>query len=102
MTRQIEVQTNAYIRKSGFLQLLRSGELDNVPTRQSYAHTLSPFPSDSKTRTHPAARWDQRVTELMTVMSTGTPVNTPVLKGQTWFVIDATWFKHWIYFVSSR
>lgn len=42
-----------------------------------------------------------RAQELMLVMSTGTPVNLPVLPGQQWFIIDATWFRHWIAFVSS-
>jgi serine/threonine protein kinase len=101
LSRQIEAQSNAYLRKSGLLQILRGGNLDNPISSRSFDHSLSPYPSEIKTRVHPAVKWDKRVQELMTVMATSTPVNSPIREGQMWFVVDASWYKHWIYFVSS-
>jgi hypothetical protein len=99
--KQIEAQANSYLRKSQMLQRLRGNKLGNANTNHSFSHSLSPFPSEQKTRIHPAVKWDMRAQELMLVMSTGTPVNLPVQPGQQWFIIDATWFRHWITFVSS-
>eukprot|EP00602_Paraphysomonas_sp_CaronLab_P001195 CAMPEP_0185020012 /NCGR_PEP_ID=MMETSP1103-20130426/2600_1 /TAXON_ID=36769 /ORGANISM="Paraphysomonas bandaiensis, Strain Caron Lab Isolate" /LENGTH=713 /DNA_ID=CAMNT_0027550641 /DNA_START=303 /DNA_END=2444 /DNA_ORIENTATION=+ len=101
-TRQIEAQAASYVRKSQMLQTLKGNKLDNANTSRAYNHSLSPFPSEQKTRVHPAIKWDMRAQELMLVMSTGTPVNIPVSDGQEWFIVDATWFKHWIFFVSSK
>ncbi len=100
-SRQIEAQSTSYLRKSGLLQSLRSGNLEESATSKAFLQSFAPVPSEQKMRVHPAVRWDKRVQELMTVMSTGAPVNLPVKKGEMWFVIDATWFKHWICFVSS-
>lgn len=95
--RQIEAQTNAFTRNSSLMRSLRSGD-----KYKSFKGSMSPFPSEQKSRVHPAVKWDMRSQELMLIMSTGTPVNVPVLEGQLWFVIDAVWFRSWIHFVSSR
>lgn len=101
-TRQIEAQAASYVRKSQMLQQLRGNKLGNIHTSRAFNHSFSPFPSEQKTRVHPSVKWDMRAQELMLVMSTGTPVNIPVARGQQWFIIDAIWFKHWVSFVSSN
>ena len=70
-TRQIEAQAASYVRKSQMLQTLKGNKLDNANTSRAYNHSLSPFPSEQKTRVHPAIKWDMRAQELMLVMSTG-------------------------------
>ena len=100
-SKQIEAQASHYVRKSQMLQLLRSNKLGNKVASASFNHSLSPFPSDQKCRVHPAIKWDMRAEELMLVQATGTPVNKPISPGEQWFIIDATWFKHWIGFVAS-
>jgi hypothetical protein len=100
-SKQIEAQASSYIRKSKMLQLLRSNKLSNKVTGASFNHSLSPYPSEQKCRIHPSIKWDMRAEELMLVQVTGTPVNRPIAKGEQWFIIDATWFKHWITFVAS-
>ena len=95
-SKQIEAQASGYVRKSKMLQLLRSNKVSNKVTGASFHHSLSPYPSE-----HPAIKWDMRAEELMLVQATGTPVNKPMAPGEQWFIIDATWFKHWITFVAS-
>jgi hypothetical protein len=36
------------------------------------------------------------------VIETGKPLNSPIVWGEEWFVIDASWFRHWKSFVSSN
>jgi hypothetical protein len=100
-SKHIEAQANNYVRKSKMLQLLRSNKLTNKVTGNSFSHSMSPYPSEQKCRTHPSIKWDMRAEELMLIQATGTPVNKRVEVGEQWFIIDATWFKHWITFVAS-
>jgi hypothetical protein len=70
-SRQLEVQANALLRKSELLRMLRGNKLGNYNTSHSFKGTFSPFPSEQKTRIHPAVKWDMRAQELTLVMATG-------------------------------
>lgn len=72
--------------------------LDGIPESVS----LAPLPSEHRARQHPALKWQNRDAELKAVLDTGTPVNLPVVDGEEWYVVDASWFRHWVTFVSSN
>ena len=50
---------------------------------------------------HPAEHWNNRAQELDRVLQSGKPCSAPVVKGDVWYIIDATWFLHWLKFVTS-
>lgn len=50
---------------------------------------------------HPAEHWNNRSEELDRVLKSGKPPSAPVVAGDIWFIVDATWFKHWFTFVTS-
>src|SRR3546814_9751313 len=50
---------------------------------------------------HPAEHWNNRSEELSRVLQSGKAPSAPVEAGDVWYIIDATWFKHWLAFVTS-
>lgn len=91
----LSAQSLAYQRTS----LNRLGWL--IPSEQEQTESLAPFPSELRRKSHPAIKWEHRAHELKLVMSTGVPLSAPILEGQQWFIVDASWFKLWLAFVSS-
>lgn len=48
-----------------------------------------------------ALHWERRVEELAAVTS-GKPINSAILAGERWFVVDARWMDHWLEFCTSK
>ncbi len=83
---------SSYIGNSGAEASFTSGGTKRLGLLDvSESVSLAPLPSENRARSHPAIKWQMRAEELKAVLDTGTPVNLPVLDGEEWFIIDATW-----------
>jgi len=94
-TDQLKAQSDAYMRYQALRSLWSKSQLP------MQSDSFAPYPSNHRKRVHPGVRWDRRAEELVLVLATGVPLNSPVEHGQRWFLIDATWFRHWIHFLTS-
>lgn len=63
--------------------------------------SLAPYPSEKRAAIHPGKKWDARAEEFLRVIKTGRPLSSKVEFGEQWFVVDASWFRHWKRFISS-
>lgn len=48
-----------------------------------------------------ALQWEHRVEELAAVTA-GKPINSTMLPGERWFIVDARWMDHWLEFCTSK
>lgn len=48
-----------------------------------------------------ALQWEHRVEELAAVTA-GKPINSAMLAGERWFIVDARWMDHWLEFCTSK
>ena len=64
--------------------------------------SLAPYPSAKRCSIHPGKKWDDRVNEFLRIKETGVPLSADVEFGEEWFIVDASWFRHWKTFISSK